>query len=267
MQEVMIKKGIIQSATPVDEIESNKEKKMSLNKLKRDSVHNMNTSLYGRDHFKCADEGEQNFMNILKASTRFGHSAVDGQPSSVRKRKVTLQSVTKKMVFALRLRVKKKKVVIDEEKNIVVEIIHLKELTDLEILNIWFSEAEMQEIKWNNAEIAASMDNGMSLEEADGRGLEGRTEEGGWNKYKMRKDAVNDVLDEFDRQFDDGLVEWEVDKIREAYMPISEQAIKEAAGRGSYDENAVKDFLQDELEELEEKWKKIDQQKLKKREQ
>lgn len=95
----------------------------------------------------------------------------------------------------------------------------LDELDDGLLDDLWFTADDLDDMKREALEIAVALEEAVEKAAAAGRahpleddkdgedecghcfrGLESKTEEGNWQAYKARKDVVNAVLDEQDRQ-------------------------------------------------------------------
>jgi hypothetical protein len=68
-----------------------------------------------------------------------------------------------------------------------------------------------------------------------------RTEEGAWARFEHKRDAYNAVLDEQDRQWNDG--EEDPDAIASCCLEVTESAYRGAQARGQLDAAAIEDYI------------------------
>ena len=120
------------------------------------------------------------------------------------------------------------------------KIPHLNTMTEEDIEQIWYSHYDYDDIKASFEYTVFMMDAGeaktVENDEHTTRGLEMRTEEGAWARFEHKRDAYNAVLDEQDRQWNDGLDDPEL--ISQCCLEVSRSAAKGALERGLSDEKA-----------------------------
>lgn len=120
------------------------------------------------------------------------------------------------------------------------KIPHLNTMTEEDIEHIWYSHYDYDDIKASFEYTVFMMDAGeaktVENDEHTTRGLEMRTEEGAWARFEHKRDAYNAVLDEQDRQWNDG--EDEPEQISASCLEVSVSAAKGALERGLGDEAA-----------------------------
>ena len=120
------------------------------------------------------------------------------------------------------------------------KIPHLNTMTEEDIEQIWYSHYDYDDIKASFEYTVFMMDAGeaktVENDEHTTRGLEMRTEEGAWARFEHKRDAYNAVLDEQDRQWNDG--EDNPELIMESCAEVSRSAAKGALERGLGDEKA-----------------------------
>ena len=113
-------------------------------------------------------------------------------------------------------------------------------MTEEDIEQIWYSHYDYDDIKASFEYTVFMMDAGeaktVENDEHTTRGLEMRTEEGAWARFEHKRDAYNAVLDEQDRQWNDGLDDPEL--ISQCCLEVSRSAAKGALERGLSDEKA-----------------------------
>jgi hypothetical protein len=91
--------------------------------------------------------------------------------------------------------------------NEVFHVDHLDEIPDHEVAATWYNAQEYRDITSSYQLTIILMETGEELSnEHTRRGLEYRTEDGAWARYKNKQDAYNAVLDEQDRQ-------WKADRV------------------------------------------------------
>jgi len=120
------------------------------------------------------------------------------------------------------------------------KIPHLNTMSEEDIEHIWYSHYEYDDIKASFEYTVFMMDAGESKtvenDEHTTRGLEMRTEEGAWARFEHKRDAYNAVLDEQDRQWNDG--EDSPEQIGRQCLEVTESAAKGALERGLGDQDA-----------------------------
>lgn len=120
------------------------------------------------------------------------------------------------------------------------KIPHLNTMTEEDIEQIWYSHYDYDDIKASFEYTVFMMDAGeaktVENDEHTTRGLEMRTEEGAWARFEHKRDAYNAVLDEQDRQWNDG--EDDPELISQSCLEVSRSAAKGALERGLNDEKA-----------------------------
>jgi hypothetical protein len=120
------------------------------------------------------------------------------------------------------------------------KIPHLNTLTEEDIEQIWYSHYDYDDIKASFEYTVFMMDAGeaktVENDEHTTRGLEMRTEEGAWARFEHKRDAYNAVLDEQDRQWNDG--EDSPELISEQCLQVTASAAKGALERGIADQEA-----------------------------
>lgn len=118
------------------------------------------------------------------------------------------------------------------------KIPHLNTMSEEDIEQIWYSHYDYDDIKASFEYTVFMMDAGeaktVENDEHTTRGLEMRTEEGAWARFEHKRDAYNAVLDEQDRQWNDG--EDDAEAIAAACLEVTESAAKGALERGLGDE-------------------------------
>lgn len=113
--------------------------------------------------------------------------------------------------------------------NQVFLIPHINDMSDEEVLDIWYEKHDYDTIKANIAPIVQTLMKGDNVEETNEmtiRGLEYRTRTGAIKRQKNKAEAVNAVLDEQDRQFDEDIDDPML--ISRAYLEISDICLREA---------------------------------------
>ena len=120
------------------------------------------------------------------------------------------------------------------------KIPHLNTMTEEDIESIWYSHYDYDDIKASFEYTVFMMDAGeaktVENDEHTTRGLEMRTEEGAWARFEHKRDAYNAVLDEQDRQWNEG--EDDPEQISACCLEVSASAAKGALERGLGDEKA-----------------------------
>ncbi|CAB9502036.1 expressed unknown protein [Seminavis robusta] len=120
------------------------------------------------------------------------------------------------------------------------KIPHLNTMTEEDIEQIWYSHYDYDDIKASFEYTVFMMDAGeaktVENDEHTTRGLEMRTEEGAWARFEHKRDAYNAVLDEQDRQWNDG--EDDPEQIAAQCLEVTESAAKGALERGLADQDA-----------------------------
>lgn len=118
------------------------------------------------------------------------------------------------------------------------KIPHLNTMSEEDIEQIWYSHYDYDDIKASFEYTVFMMDAGeaKTVENDDHttRGLEMRTEEGAWARFEHKRDAYNAVLDEQDRQWNDG--EDDPEQIAALCLEVTESAAKGALERGLSDQ-------------------------------
>lgn len=132
------------------------------------------------------------------------------------------------------------------------KIPHINTMSEEEIEQIWYSHYDYDDIKASFEYTVFMMDAGeaRTVENDDHtcRGLEMRTEEGAWSRFEHKRDAYNAVLDEQDRQWNDG--EEDADQIAACCLEVTESAYKGAVERGMKDQHDIEDYIADMREQL-----------------
>jgi len=110
----------------------------------------------------------------------------------------------------------------------VFEITHHTDMSDDEIEATWYAGDDYADMKeqYQITVYFLELDGDNLPDGHEKRGLEGRTRDGQWERYTARKAAVNDVLDEQDRQWEADIDEDEL--LRAAYQPFSVKALDAA---------------------------------------
>jgi len=146
---------------------------------------------------------------------------------------------------------KAKRSVTFSHKKHIKKIPHLNNLSDQIIDDCWWSPEDYEEFKASFQYLVFMMDSGEEKVENDEettRGLEFRTQEGAWERFEHKRDAYNAVLDEQDRQWNRNADDPQ--KISELYEEVCAQCQTAACGRGSGDENDIKEYLTETREEI-----------------
>lgn len=136
------------------------------------------------------------------------------------------------------------------------KIPHLNTMSEEDIEQIWYSHYDYDDIKASFEYTVFMMDAGeaktVENDEHTTRGLEMRTEEGAWARFEHKRDAYNAVLDEQDRQWNDG--EDDPEQIAALCLEVTESAAKGARERGQFDQEQAeklnKDFRERMLKDL-----------------
>jgi hypothetical protein len=136
------------------------------------------------------------------------------------------------------------------------KIPHLNTMNEEDIEQIWYSHYDYDDIKASFEYTVFMMDAGeaktVENDEHTTRGLEMRTEEGAWARFEHKRDAYNAVLDEQDRQWNDG--EDDPEQIAKLCLEVTESAAKGALERGLFDQEQAekinKDFREQMLKDL-----------------
>lgn len=139
------------------------------------------------------------------------------------------------------------------------KIPHLNTMSEEDIEQIWYSHYDYDDIKASFEYTVFMMDAGeaktVENDEHTTRGLEMRTEEGAWARFEHKRDAYNAVLDEQDRQWNDG--EDDPEQIAALCLEVTESAAKGALERGLSDQEACekinKSFRDKMMKELQAK--------------
>ena len=131
--------------------------------------------------------------------------------------------------------------------NEVFDIPHLNDMTDEDVINIWYQAEDYNDIKASYQLVIVKMESGEFREDCHQtcRGLEYRTQEGAWARYENKRDAYNAVLDEQDRQ-------WKVDKddhdkISSIYLQHSQKCADAAVVRAALDAKEAREICSDIL--------------------
>jgi len=116
-------------------------------------------------------------------------------------------------------------------------------MEDEEVFSCWFDEEDYLMIKKRIKLAVMLMESGKAAEGLDhtDRGLECRTAVGARERYRNRRKAVNAVLDEQDRQWDDNVDD--DDQIAKLYLSHSAKSRVSAIIRGRQDQEFVKAHL------------------------
>jgi len=132
------------------------------------------------------------------------------------------------------------------------KIPHLNTMTEEDIEQIWYSHYDYDDIKASFEYTVFMMDAGeaktVENDEHTTRGLEMRTEEGAWARFEHKRDAYNAVLDEQDRQWNDG--EDDPEQIATLCLEVTESAAKGAIERGLLDQEACDEINQEFREQI-----------------
>lgn len=130
----------------------------------------------------------------------------------------------------------------------VFNIIHVDDIPEEDICEIWYTAEEYSNIKKDYQITIFMMDEGEKISGDDhtSRGLEYRSKEGAWARYENKRDAYNAVLDEQDQQWKDDADDEE--KIRAVYLEQSTKCRNAAILRGMQDEEDVKEYLRPKRE-------------------
>ena len=158
---------------------------------------------------------------------------------------VSVISSSRKNLTLKRSKPPKKQLRFNFNRNQVFPIPHLDNLTDEQVSQIWFQSEEYAEIKSGYQLIIFRMESGEFVEDDEhtARGLEYRTQQGGWSRYENKRDAYNAVLDEQDRQWKNERDDH--DEIGRLYLEHSAKCAKAAAARGAQDAKEAKEICKD----------------------
>jgi hypothetical protein len=130
-------------------------------------------------------------------------------------------------------------VIIREESNEVYFIDHISELPDEEIDSVWWGPHEYDEIKAAYRKTLLLMESGEPLEpeeEHSSRGLEFKTQFGALARRTNKNKASNAVMDEQDRQWQEGSADYHDEEISRIYLKHSKKCAAAAAARGLDDQ-------------------------------
>lgn len=132
------------------------------------------------------------------------------------------------------------------------KIPHINTMTEEEIEQIWYSHYDYDDIKASFEYTVFMMDAGeartVESDDHTTRGLEMRTEEGAWARFEHKRDAYNAVLDEQDRQWNDG--EDDPEQMAALCLEVTESAYKGAAERGAKDATEIEEYVAEMREQL-----------------
>jgi len=155
----------------------------------------------------------------------------------------------------------------DQDLCMIHDIPHLKNTTEKEIFETWFTADEYREIKQDFEYTLFMMSLGKPEKVNDDidntiRGLEIRSEEGGWDRYVHKRDSYNAVLDEVDLQVEKTPVchetergrkkiQWNFDSLSEASLAATIEAREQAHERGKADYESIRsDIVQEDTPEV-----------------
>lgn len=127
--------------------------------------------------------------------------------------------------------------------NEMFEITHINDMSDEEVVGIWYEKHEYDKIKNDIVPIVKRMMKGERIEETNEltiRGLEYRTRKGAIRRQHNKVESITAVLDEQDRQIEADINDPEL--LRQAYLEISVPCHREANDLGISDEIAAKEY-------------------------
>eukprot|EP00977_Amphora_coffeiformis_P023467 scaffold13449_cov188-Amphora_coffeaeformis.AAC.2 len=135
----------------------------------------------------------------------------------------------------------KKTVRIEVDSNEVFLVPHIDDMSEEEILTIWYDRPDYDLMKQSFIPILRKMMRGTNIEETDKetvRGLEYRTREGALKRQHNKVHSIHAVLDEQERQLSLGI--HDVEKISEIYGGASQHCSMSARDLGEMDEEFVR---------------------------
>ena len=118
---------------------------------------------------------------------------------------------------------------------------HIDDKDEAEIRATWYRKEEYRKIRSSMADTVRKISSGKFSGDSDAhcaRGLEFRTPYGSQLRKKNKLEALVAVLDEQDRQFDEGCLDEEL--LARAYMESSRTRLEEAQRRGELDEQEAR---------------------------
>lgn len=145
---------------------------------------------------------------------------------------------TEVVVSKLKSKSKKKVVRVAEERNEVFEIPRIADMSEEDHYLLYYSRDEYEDIAESFEFALFLLSEGLPVDpydqEVTTRGLEFRTKKGSRERYVIRQEAFEAVMQVQDRQWEDGVED--EDEIALTYKPHSLRSAKEAAVRGAQDE-------------------------------
>lgn len=125
--------------------------------------------------------------------------------------------------------------------NQVLPIQHIKDMSKAEIRSTWYDRQDYEGMKQTMIPVIRRLMKGEVIEESNSstaRGLEYRTRKGAIRRQHNKLEAISAVLDELDRQYNDG--ELNDDMVSEVYRTVAGHCQDEAYVLGLQDEAAAK---------------------------
>ena len=135
----------------------------------------------------------------------------------------------------------KKTLRIELDRNEVFLVPHIDDMSENDILTIWYDRPDYDEMKQTFIPIIKKMMRGAKVEETDSetvRGLEYRTRDGALKRQHNKTHSIHAVLDEQERQVSLGV--HDVEKISEIYVGTSQHCALSARDLGEMDEEFVR---------------------------
>lgn len=128
--------------------------------------------------------------------------------------------------------------------NEIFPIPHIRDLAKDEVRAIWYERTDYEAMKHSFIPIVRKMMKGEPIEENNEqstRGLEYRTRKGAIRRQHNKLEAISAVLDEQDRQYNEGMLSDEL--LKDVYRSCSMHCQEEAYMLGLKDEAMMKDLV------------------------
>lgn len=123
-------------------------------------------------------------------------------------------------------------------------IVHIKDMPKEDVRNTWYDRNDFEAMKQSFIPIIRSMMKGETVEESNEqtvRGLEFRTRKGAIHRQHNKLEAITAVLDEQDRQYNEGVLNDEL--LSETYRACASHCQDAAYMLGLQDEASIRAYL------------------------
>jgi len=122
-----------------------------------------------------------------------------------------------------------------KEEHTVVFVPRWRDLPVDQAAEIWWTQDALDDLKRDWKYVVYRIDQGETLEDGAGRGLEQHTEEGAWEYYSAQRTAMNAVLEEQDSRGSS------IEEIAEAYTSETAKYVQKAIERALQDAKEAKE--------------------------